>query len=327
MYSSGFSSDLWIRLKNLIIFICSIYLVVSFFLMPFDFLKSFLLEKKFGLSTQTLAGWLADLAKKIFLALLFNLAIYLIFYALLDIAPQTWWLWAAFLSFLFAITLNILFPVLLIPLFYKLIPLPDQALKAEILATCKRCHVSPMQSYEIKLSQKTVRANAAVVGMGKTRRVLLSDTLLESFSNEEIRMVVAHEIGHHVEKHLGKTVIIAGLLSVMGLFALNQLFSRSFLMDPVSLPLLMLIGAAAQLLSTPILSAISRKHEREADRYALRIYQDVTVFERLMNKLSTRNLSNPNPSAFEEWFFYTHPSAKNRILAAKKTISNSPHAA
>ncbi len=270
--------------------------------------------------TQNFKGWFADHLKAQTLGLLFFVGSALVFYAAVRAWPMQWWWALAAITFAFSAFFSTLFPVLILPLFYKCPPITDGTLIARLQGTLERCGLPKLPLFEIRLGDKTVRANAMLTGFGKTRRALLSDTLLAKYDLPEVEMVLAHEAGHDVRRHLLRSLLFEAATAAGGFYALYR-FSRGFdLIDLALFPALALIAHLAGLVMLPVHSALSRRHEKEADRFALERYPDLGVFSSLMEKLALHNLSDPSPGKWEEAFLYTHPSKKNRIAHAEKFL-------
>jgi len=287
---------------------------------PTRYLSGWRLEKAFKMTRQTFGGWLIDALKSSALSLIFFLLSTLVFYAVVFARPADWWWILSVLTFIFSAFFATLFPVLIVPIFYKYLPLEDPGLVARLQKSLERCGFPNLPLFEIKLGEKTVRANAMLTGFGKTRRAMMSDTLLKNYSEDEITMVLAHEAGHHARGHLWRSLAIDTALSMSGFFLLFCLTDPA-LAGMEFFPVLVLLSYVSGLVLMPLHNAISRMHEREADRFALEHYPDAASFRSLMEKLSGQNLANPSPGKWEEFFLYTHPSKNNRIAHAEKFLS------
>jgi len=179
--------------------------------------------------------------------------------------------------------------------------------------------------YQWKLSEKSKKANAALTGLGNTRRIILADTLLENYSPDEIEAVLAHELGHHVHKHIFKSILIQAVTTLIGFWAANwalhyaidRLHMFETLSDFANLPLLVLVSTVLSFLVLPALNAYSRYNERAADRYAFRSIASVGPFISSTNKLADQNLAERAPSRWIEWFFHSHPAISKRVDAAR----------
>lgn len=322
---SGVSEMPWPReLAYLAVFFNLLYLPF----LPLTYYSGFKVEKIFGLSNQTPKAWLRDEFKKYLLSLLFFIVTGEVFLALVRFFPDQWWIYAALGWLLMTLVLTRVLPKLIIPLFYKLRPLPEGELKQSISLLCERSGLPVSGVYEILFSEKTKKANAAVVGIGKSRRMLLSDTLLARYTRPEIEMVVAHELGHHAEKHIQRSILFDFTLAFLGFYLLSLLSARlvSFLRaeslaDLAIFPVLALLSFLGSILILPLQNLFSRWQEKRADRFALRIFPSHEVFASLMRKLSSQNLADPSPPAWLEFILYSHPSAKNRIKYANEILA------
>jgi STE24 endopeptidase len=249
--------------------------------------------------------------------------------------PENWWLigWAAFLC-LFVLMAQ-LAPILLFPIFYKFAPLEDEELKSRLVKLSERAGTRVRGVYKWKLSEKSKKANAALTGLGATRRIILADTLIDDYSADEIEAVLAHELGHHVHRHILKSIAVQAITTFVGFWAANwalhysidrlHIFER--LSDFANLPLLALVSTLLSFLLLPALNAYSRHNEREADLYAFQSIGSIEPFVSSMNKLADQNLAERSPSKFVEWFFHSHPAISRRVEAAQswsKTHVSSP---
>jgi STE24 endopeptidase len=286
---------------------------------------SFRLEHQYQLSNQRTRSWIWDEAKGLLVTLIIGGLIVELLYFLIRIDSQHWWLicWAAFLI-LFVLMAQ-LAPVVLFPIFYKFEPLDNEDLKARLVRLSERAGTRVRGVYQWKLSEKSKKANAALTGLGNTRRIILADTLLENYSPDEIEAVLAHELGHHVHKHIFKSILVQAVTTLVGFWAANwalhyaidRLHMFETLSDFANLPLLVLVSTVLSFLVLPALNAYSRYNEREADRYAFRSISSVGPFITSMNKLADQNLAERAPSRWVEWFFHSHPAISKRVDAAK----------
>ncbi len=294
---------------------------------PFDFI-GFRLEHQYHLSHQKLWSWLWDECKGWLVGLVLGTVMVEIVYAIIRIAPQRWWIiaWAVFVG-LFLLMAQ-LAPVVLLPIFYKFQPLQNDGLRERLTKLGERAGTRVRGVYEWKLSEKSEKANAALTGMGSTRRIILSDTLLQHYSDDEIEAVLAHELGHHVHRHILKGILMQVGITFFGFWLVNQVLRfviakdwfpvlGSRLYDFANLPLIVLVATVLGFLLMPALNAISRRHEREADRYAWESIPAVGPFITSMQKLADQNLAEREPSKVIEWFFHSHPSIGKRIAAAE----------
>jgi len=296
------------------------YYIISF---PLSIYSSFLLEKKFSLSSQSLSNWLKDDIKGSFLSLFVFIIFVLALYFFLRNFTTTWWIWIAIFWFIATVLIAKITPVLILPLFFKYLPVDDK-LKERILALSRKCGIKIINVYKIDFSKKTKKLNAAVIGMGSTRRVVLADNLVNDFTDEEIEGVLAHEFAHHKLKHMWKMIvfgILANFLSFYLLFVVSiklaGYFGVAIVSDVAIFPAFILVLFFAGFFILPVQNGFSRKLEKEADLFALKITKNKIVFISLMEKLAAKNLADPNPPKLIKFIFYSHPPIKERIEMAK----------
>jgi STE24 endopeptidase len=285
----------------------------------------FRLEHRFHLSNQRFRSWVWDETKGFLVGLLFAVVIVELLYFMLREFPQHWWLltWAVFLGLF--VLLAQLAPVILFPIFYKFEPLQDDELKQRLVRLGERAGTRVRGVYKWNLSEKSKKANAALTGLGNTRRIILADTLLDNYSPDEIEAVLAHELGHHVHQHILKGIVVQAAMTLLGFWAANwalhyavdRLHMFDELSDFANLPLLGLVATVISFLALPALNAYSRFNERQADRYAFESIASVEPFISSMNKLAEQNLAERTPSRFVEWFFHSHPAISRRLQAAQ----------
>jgi STE24 endopeptidase len=328
--------DLWLQHgSSLLARFASLRLVVFFLLvtllhtavsLPLSFYAGYILEHRFHLSTLSVGGWARRYAKRNLLGLVLGTVLILGLYWLIWTTRGWWWLAAAGAFFCVTIILGRIFPVLIMPLFYKIEPLeaPELAQRMNELAAGTGLTIEGV--YRIALSQETVKANAMLAGLGRTRRVLLGDTLLNHFSPAEIAVVFAHEIGHHVFRHV-RTMILLGLaISVAGFWICDRLLTGLAAqggqpLDYAALPIwtepwIMLILSVFGLLLEPLMNGISRRHERQCDRYALERTGQPEAYLSAFSKLARQNKDDPCPHWFEVLWLHDHPPIGERLAIA-----------
>ena len=292
--------------------------------LPFSWYLGFALEHRYGLSTQSGAHWLADQVKAAALGTTLAVGAVSVVFATLRRWPDAWWMVSAGVFALAMIGLARLAPVLLLPLFYKCRPLDRPQLVERLMALATRAGTEVVGVFEWVLSSHTRKANAALAGLGGTRRILLSDTLLADYSDDEIEVVLAHELAHHVHHDLWRGMAVQ-LLVLAGGFLVAHLVLRAAvvplghggLSDPASLPLLMLVGGMWSFLVLPAVNAASRAQEWAADRYALESTGNAGAFVSAMKRLAQQNMAEDHPSRAVRWLFYSHPPIRDRIEAAR----------
>ena len=291
---------------------------------PLSFYSGFILEHRYHLSNQTLLQWLWEHIKGLLVSLPITLPLMFLFYFFLREYQTMWWLPVAVVLFVVSVLLSRIAPIVIMPLFYKFTPLEDGPLKERILTLCRSTSLNVKGIFTFNLSKTTKKANAGFTGIGRSKRIILGDTLMKSFSNDEIETVFAHELGHYVHGHIRKS-IIAGTISVfVGLYLTSVLYSWSLrwagfssVDELAALPLLALWLGVYSLITSPLSNVLSRKHEFEADQYAVRRTGNSFAFVSTMKKLAAMNLADTAPHPAIEFLFYSHPSIEKRIRAAE----------
>jgi len=291
---------------------------------PFEVYSGFIVEKKFGLSKVSITSWLYDWLKGTLLQSVLLVALISGMYWLLRSQPELWWLWAAIATTILVIILMALVPVLLLPLFYKFEPIPEGELKDRLFALADQIGTHVQGIYVWHLGDKTSKANAAVTGWGRTRRIIISDTLIESNTPEEIEVVMAHELGHHVRWDVWKMLGVSTVLIFISFFVINLALTAWIdslglrgIDDVAGLPLVLLVGAGVSLIALPISNWLSRKAETAADLYALNLTGMRDEFISAMDKLGDQNLAQKKPNPLVEFIFHSHPSIQHRIDNAR----------
>lgn len=296
--------------------------------LPFAYYQGFFLEHRYGLSTQSVGRWLADHAKGGALGLGVAAIAAGVVYAAMGFSPAWWWAIAAAIFALFLVVFVALAPVVVLPIFYSFKPLDRPVLSERLLALAQRAGAEVVGVFEWSLSGHTRKANAALTGLGRTRRILLSDTLLADYSDDEIEVVLAHELAHHVYQDLWRGVLVHAALMFAGFLLASVLLSQLAgplglrgVTDPAGLPLLLLVAGVWSFASMPLVNALSRSHERRADRYAVDTTRNPAAFVSAMKRLAQQNLAEEEPSAAVQWLFYSHPPIKERIAAVQQRRS------
>ncbi len=311
-----------------IVLLAAILKIASFGLDYFGFR----LEHYYHLSNQKLKSWLLDEAKGWLVSLVLGTIVAELVYYTIRTSPLHWWLYAWIVFIVLVVFFAQIAPVVLFPIFYKFVPLENEELKGRLVRLGERAGTRIRGVYEWKLSEKSKKANAALTGLGATRRIILSDTLLQNYSEDEIEAVLAHELGHHVHRHIFKSILVQVVVTFVGFWAANAALDysvRSLRMfsdihDFANLPLLALVSSLLSLLLLPALNAYSRHNEREADAYCWKSVPSVEPFVTAMKKLTEQNLSEQNPSRLVEVLFHSHPAVSKRIAAAQAFRNGSP---
>lgn len=314
----------WTRSASVVICVALLSVLNELGSLPLGFYGGYLLEQRYGLSRQAIGSWLVDQAKGFGLSLAFSIAGGRLLYFFVDRSPYRWWVPAAAVFALVIIGLANLAPLVLLPLFYTVKPLTKESLRARLVALGERAGARVLDAYEWGLGEKTSKANAALTGIGSSRRILVSDTMLDQYSEDEIEVVLAHELAHHVHGDIWKGIAFEAALILAGFFVAAQLL---VLIAPIAglqgpsdlagLPVLLLAAGAVSLVMMPAAHAMSRAHERSADRFALDLTRNPGAFVSAMKRLGAQNLAEDEPSKLVQWLFYSHPPIRERIAAAQ----------
>jgi len=314
--------------NNYLIFLAFVFIAgaaSAIIFSPVDFYKDFYLEHKYNLSNQSFIKYLIENLKTLAVSLVIGTPVLLFFFYVLNKFHDLWWLPFAIGLFLLSVVLARIVPVIILPLFYKVTPLEDEDLKTRIERLAVDAGIKLENVFKFNMSKNTKKANAAFTGLGKSKRILLGDTLLESYSKDEIETVIAHELGHYKHKHILKNIIIGTVSSFLTLFLIALLYKVSLpwfgftgITQIAALPVLSVWAMIIGLIQNPVGNIISRKYEYEADRYAVESTNKPSAFVSALEKLTDQNLGDKEPHPFVEWFFYSHPSIKNRIEAVNR---------
>lgn len=296
--------------------------------LPVAFAGGHLVERRFGLTNQSHSGWLADQVKGLAVGLVIQPPLLALTYAVIRRRPRDWWLILATAALPFTVVLSNLAPVLLMPIFNRFTPLRDREMASRIQALVARSGVAISDVYEMDMSRQSEKPNAMFTGIGNTKRIVLSDTLLERFDADEIDAVVAHELGHQVHGDMWRLI---GFGTAVG-FGISWLAYRlgpplvsristqtgvTEIGDEASMPVLAALLTGIGLIVMPLQAAFSRAIERRTDRYAIELIGDGDAYARAMERLATQSLADPDPPAPVVFMLYTHPPIAERIAAAR----------
>ncbi|MBU0548988.1 MAG: M48 family metallopeptidase [Candidatus Omnitrophica bacterium] len=310
----------------LLVFSYCLILYLLYFLLtfPLGFYRSYVVEHRFGLSRQKFLPWLSDQFKELLVGFIIFIILIQGFFFFLRTFPLNWWWISALFWVFFSVILARVFPVLIIPLFFKYKPISDEALRARILNLGKKMGVKVLDVFQIDFSKKTEKANAALVGLGKSKRVILTDTLQGKYTPEEIEVILAHEFSHYRLRHMIKLLILNAatiFLSFYVIFYFSGLIleaSKLHLSDVAGLGIWLFCFTLLQIIATPLLNWISRVMEKNADFLALKSSGLKEAFISMMSKLSAQNLSDTNPARWIKVWFYDHPPTIERIKMAER---------
>lgn len=308
------------------------YILLSVFgfsavLFPLSYYSGHVLETHYGLSRQDFGGWFWDYLKSLGLEMLLALVFFEFVYAVLHFFPSTWWLFATLFYVFFAVVLGALAPVLILPLFHKYTPLEDETLCGAVREFAERAGLKVVGVYRWGLEEKTQTANAALAGLGRTRRILLGDTMLQRYTPEEIIAVLAHELGHYRHRDLTRMLAVGSALAAGGFYLAHRalgLLGNALsawgvrgLADVGGFPVFLFVLFVFSLLVMPLLNAYSRRREYRADAYAVRALGTAAPLASALEKLARQNLAERDPPAWIEALLHSHPSIRRRVEAAR----------
>ena len=287
--------------------------------LPLNFYSGFVLEHQFSLSNQNVLHWLWEKIKGLLVGLILGGIVLTVFFSILQRYPDGWWFIAWLFLILFTVILSRIAPLIIFPLFYKFRPLENQHLRERIQEFAAKYNLNISGTFQFDLSKTTKKANAAFAGIGKSKRIILGDTLLTHFNEDEIMTVFAHEVGHYHHKHLLKGILLNSIISLMGLWLTAQIYTFILLQKNYSpaqleaLPYLSLIFLFYGLITGPLANMISRRYEFQADRFAVSSSGKADIFKSSLKKLSELNLADETPHPVIEFLFYSHPSIQHRL--------------
>lgn len=291
--------------------------IISF---PLDFYGGFILEHRFGLSNQSFFQWAWEKLKGTLVGLVIGIPVALVFFYFLRSTGNLWWIYFSFFIFFISVFLARLAPVVIFPLFYKFRELEDEAIKKPITDLLTQYNIPIRGIYSFNMSKDTKKANAGFMGIGKSKRIILSDTLIEDFTPEDISTVFAHEVGHYKYRHILKNLVFSTIIIFLSFYACGVAYQHTISAmgfstpaDLAAIPVLFFFLTLFGLLMMPITNKISRYYEVEADTFALNATGDKTSFITTMERLAEMNLADRAPHPLVESLFYSHPSIQKRI--------------
>ena len=312
-----------------------VYCLIAFLLyeiltFPLSYYSGYTLPHRYGISIMRKAAWFRELGISLLLNVVLEIIFVSLLYVLLAFQPQLWWLWLAIIILFFSVLMANLAPILLYPIFYKFTPLPEGELTQRLLALVARAHTKVQGIYSMRMSTKTTGTNAALMGLGNTRRIVLGDTMTDTFTVDEIEVVLAHELGHHVHRDIWKLIMTQTVLILLGLFigslvlhwAVDQQHYYRSLTDPATLPFFLILIGVFSLIIMPLNNGITRVIEYQADEYALQATGKIEDFKSAMRRLANQNLAEVEPAPIIEFLFYSHPSINKRIRHADTFVNH-----
>jgi STE24 endopeptidase len=319
----NYTDSEWLLVAGFGLVFGGIYYLIN---LPLSYYSGYVLPHRFEMSTQDLKGWITDQVKGLGVGVILGGLVLEIIYAVLRISPALWWLWAAGILLLFSVLLANIAPILLMPIFYKFVPLGEEhnELVERLVRLAERANTRVQGVFKFDMSRRTKAANAALTGLGNTRRIILGDTLIEKFTTDEIETVLAHELGHHVHKDIPVGMLVESLITLIGLYlaslGLNwgvEVFGFEGPADIAALPLFVLVIGVYSLVTMPLGNAFSRWRERRADEYALRETGNGRAFASALTRLANQNLADADPEPWVEYLLYSHPALSKRITMAE----------
>lgn len=321
---SQYTTNEWLVVLLFVIIFGGILFIID---LPLSFYQGYVLPHRYNLSNQKFLDWIKDEIKGIFVGGVIGLFVLEIIYVILRAYPTTWWLWAAGILLVFNVILANIAPTLIMPLFNKFIPLGEEhaELADRLLQLAKRSGTYVRGVFKFDMSKRTKQANAGLTGLGNTRRIILGDTLLTEFTTDEIETVMAHELGHQVNKDIPLGILFGSFITLVGLYiasvGLNwgvEYFNFTGPADIAAFPLFVLVLGLFGLLTMPLENGFSRWRERRADEYALTLTHNGVAYASALKRLANQNLADAEPEAWVEWLLYSHPALGKRIAMAER---------
>lgn len=306
-----------------VLFFLALALAEGMLSIPFSLYRQFRLEKRFGFSNMTWQLWLADQLKGLLLSTLILGVLLAGAFTLVALSPDWWWFWVWGLFALMTLVLMYLSPVLIEPWFFKFAPVTRDGLEEAIRRLIARAGIPVSRILQVDASRRSRHSNAYFTGVGRVKRIVLFDTLLEQMNNPEILAVLAHEAGHWKKKHVFKRLLASQALALVacwGAFVLleaghlGRLVGEMELSFFAELLLLLVCGSLLGMFLTPLSSWLSRRHEWQADRYAVELLKgESAALVSALAKLARENLANLHPHPIYAWFYYSHPPLVQRV--------------
>lgn len=313
-----------VRVFMIVLYFAALYIVYSIISFPLAYVDGYTIEHKYHFSKQNFRAWLGDWLKSIVVGFILGVLIFEAIYLITAASPHLWWLWLSLIMVLFSVILSNLFPVLILPLFYKTSPIESKILEERIRELCEHAKLTIQGIFSINLSSKSTKANAAVVGLGNTKRILLGDTLIADYTEDETISALAHEITHYKEHHMWWLILWQSLITLGMFYIFHRIYPYIYrwagfehISDVAGFPLFAILFALVSFVMKPLTSAISRYYERRADKGTLDLTQDPGAFINLMAKFCNKQLIIAYPNPLVEWYKYSHPSPGNRIKFAE----------
>ena len=324
----GFTTNDWLLVLLYVVVIGGIMFLLN---LPLSYYQGYTLPHRFELSTQKLSDWITDQVKGILISGIIGMIVLEIIYAILRTFPTLWWLWAAVILLIFNVILANLAPTLLMPLFNKFVPLGEEhtELADRLMLLAKRSQTYVRGVFKFDMSKRTKQANAGLTGLGNTRRIIIGDTLLNEFTIDEIETIMAHELGHQVNKDIPLGIIFGSITTLFGFFlaslGLNwgvKALGFTGPADIAAFPMFLIVLGLYSLVTMPLENGFSRWRERRADEYALSLTHNGSAYASALRRLANQNLADTDPEAWVEWLLYSHPALGKRIAMAEHEVEH-----
>jgi STE24 endopeptidase len=289
---------------------------------PFDYYHSFVIEDRYGFNTKTIKIWISDLIKSLLVIIVLGGFLLSALLLMLEYAGMNWWVWAWVVFLCFQLLVTVLYPTVIAPLFNKFTPLEENNLKTDIEQLAKKEGIEIEGIYQMDATRRTRHTNAYFSGLGKAKRIVLFDSLIQSHSQEEVLSILAHEIGHLKKNHIKKQLVISSIVSLFLFYVASELITSHVMYESfgfsntpnyVGLFLVGILWGPVSFFLSPLGMAISRKFEREADLYSIMITKRAKPLAAALKKMAKKNLSNLKPHPLYVFFNYSHPPLLERI--------------
>ncbi|MGC1378749.1 MAG: M48 family metallopeptidase [Anaerolineales bacterium] len=319
VWLTSFFANEWLLVPAFAALFGGIYFLLN---LPLSYYAEFVLPHRFDQSNQTLKDWIVDQLKGLLIAVPLGIILIEGLYAFLRAFPDTWWLWAAGALLVFQVLLANLAPLVILPLFNKFVPLGDEhaELAERLMKLAQKANTKVQGVFTFDMSRRTKAANAALTGIGNTRRIILGDTLINEFTSDEIETVLAHELGHQVHRDISLLIGLGTITTLVGFYLVSLaltwavgVFHFNGPADVAALPAFGLVLGVYGLLTMPLENAFSRWRERLADEYALQVTGKKQAFASAFTRLANQNLSEVDPEKWVVFMFYDHPPLNERI--------------
>jgi len=320
-YTESVTGSWFLQISLYCIIFFGLVSVVTF---PISYYEEYYLQKKYGLLKQRLGGWLIDEIKKTALSTLIGIPMIALVYQALRWQGDNWWILVSAGYFVLSLLAMVIVPVVIMPMFAKYTPIEDKELLDTLSELARKSNTEIKGIFRWGLAEKTSQANAALTGFGKTRRIIISDTMLDNYSSEEIETVLAHEMGHHINKDILRMLSIGTVITTISLYCSHLILKQASVLwglkgltDFANLPLLLIVLSAISLLVMPLINGYSRHREKHADLYSFKMTGKPMILASALQKLANQNLSDVSPPPLVEFIFHSHPSVTKRVRFAE----------